>query len=30
MREWVQVPATHARQWTRLARAAMEYVGKGK
>jgi hypothetical protein len=30
MKEWVQVPATHAKQWTKLARAAMEYVGKGK
>ncbi len=30
MKEWVQVPATHAKQWTRLARAALDYVGKGK
>jgi hypothetical protein len=30
MKEWVQVPGTHAKQWPRLARAALEYVGKGK
>jgi hypothetical protein len=28
MKEWVQVPAAHAQQWTRLARAAMDYVAK--
>ncbi len=26
MREWVQVPATHAGKWKRLAESALEYV----
>lgn len=27
MKEWVQVPFTHAGQWKRLAEAALAYVG---
>lgn len=30
MKEWVQIPAAHSRQWRKYARAAMEYVAKGK
>lgn len=27
MREWVEVPSTHAAQWLTLAREALRYVG---
>lgn len=28
MKEWVQVPFSHAEQWEELAERALEYVGK--
>ena len=30
MKEWVEVPAKHAAQWTRLARQAVAYVSEGR
>ncbi len=30
MKEWVEVPAKHAAQWTRLARRALAYVSEGR
>jgi hypothetical protein len=26
MKEWVQVPATHVKEWKKLSKAAFEYV----
>jgi hypothetical protein len=30
MKEWVQVPAVHQKEWNRLATAARDYVKNGK
>jgi hypothetical protein len=30
MKEWIQVPATHEKEWTKLAKAALEYVKEFK
>jgi hypothetical protein len=30
MKEWVQVPFTHAKKWESFAKAAFTYVKKGK
>ena len=30
MKEWVQVPPTHAARWAFLARQALKYVSEGR
>ena len=30
MKEWVQLPFTHSKHWEKFAKAACEYVKKGK
>ena len=30
MKEWVEVPATHASRWLEFARAAFQYVGEAR